>query len=450
MFQLLLFGIVICIGIYFTNKSIVHSFCYLLLSYFILSYNIGFQINLFGTNSVVSFSRVYLIAFLLVYLYKRINSKNKIRFIESNNDLFLFLFLFYIVFSMFWGVSFSYDLKSFFSERWLLGFGAFFIAKDVFRTKETIFTLFKYLFLSSIILTIYGLIEFITSTPLMQLPFFNSLILLDPSFESLAYNPNKEFVTRGSMLRLSGTFWNSIIFSIALTFLYPYYLILRRYNIKFLKMGFIPVTLVAILTIGRTAWFSMMLALFFNLKRYKILTILAICTFYIIAIPYFNQNIEDQNYLDQNIFSINSRTYTLPILLIVPIKSLIFGSGIGSYFYAIENDNLTIFTRLCGDNSLLQIIYIIGFIGAFFILVFFISYYNNLKKIRIFFKEDSFESSLLKGTQVMIIIQLVIFVITNSIFQDTRLIFIFFSLLGAIRGYFNSQINEHKRKTQIL
>ena len=345
---------------------------------------------------------------------------------------------------MFWGVSFRYDLKSFLSERWLLGFGAFFIAKDVFRDKNSILVLFKFLFLASIILSIYGLIEFITATPLMQLPFFRSLVLIDSSYESPAFNPNKEFVTRGSMIRLSGTFWNSIIFSLALTFLYPYYLTLKRFKIKYLRIGFIPVTLVAILTIGRTAWFSMMLALFFNLKKNKTLTLIAVCFFTLFAIPFFNQNIENQSYLDQNIFSINSRTYTLPILFITPIKKLLFGNGIGSYFFAVENDELSIFTRICGDNSLLQIVYILGISGVLFILIFFISYYIFLKKLRVFFAPDSFESNLLKGSMIMIAIQMAIFAITNSIFQDTRLFFIFFSLLGAIRGYYNSLLNEAK------
>lgn len=448
MFQFILFFLIFFVGIYYTNKSVLNSYCFLLLSYFILSYNIGFQIKLLGINYVLSFSRVYFAAFLLVYLFKRFYSKNKNIYLVSSSDRLLLLLLFYIILTMFFGVSLSSDLKSFLSEKWLLGFGAFFIAKDVFRTKDSIVTLLKYLFLSTIIIAIYGIIEFVTRTPLMQLPFFRSMVLIDTLDKSPIFEPNIGFVTRGSMLRLSGTFWNSIIFSIALTFLYPFYLSMKTFNIKYLKLGFIPITLVAILTIGRTAWFSMILALFFNMKRNKLLTIIAIFCFTFIAIPYFNQNIENKNFLDQNIFSINSRTYTLPILLLIPFKTLLVGNGLGSYIYALENEELTIFTRLCGDNSILQIIYTLGIIGAVMIIIFFGRYYSYLRKTRKNFEKDSFEFNLIKSTQVVIIIQMTLFIITNSIFQDTRLFFIFFSLLGAISGYLNSTINEIKLKLE--
>jgi len=442
MIDFFLFCVVVFFSLYYSNKSILNSFCFLLLSYFILYYNIGFQLKFIGVNSVLSFSRVYFLAFLIVYFYKRFHSKNKIPFIESKGDNILLLFLFYIFLTFFWGISFVYDLKNFFSERWLFGFGAYFIAKDVFRTKQSIIILFKFLFLALIILSAYGLIEFVTATPLMQLPFFRSLNLIDSSYESLAFNPNEGFVTRGSMLRLSGTFWNSIIFSIALTFLYPYYLLLKNFNIKYLKISFIPLTLVAILTIGRTAWFSMILALIFNIKKYKFLTFIAILLFIIIAIPFFNQNIENANYLDQDIFSVASRMYTLPILLEIPSKLILLGNGIGSYFYAVEQSQITIFTTLCGDNSLLQFLYIIGVIGALFLFIFIGNYYFHLKKLTKDYIKDSFEYNLLKGTQIVIIIQMILFMITNSIFQDTRLLFIFFSLLGAIKGYFNSVSNN--------
>jgi len=447
MIESVLFFSIFLFGIYFTNKSIINSYCLTLLSYLIISYDVGLGLNLFGVNYVISCSRTYLLAFVLTYLFKKISTANKNQYLKSNTDRLLLFLLIYVFLSLFWGISLAYDLKNFFSERWLLGIGAYFISKDLFRTKESIIILLKYLFLSLMILATYGIIELFTSTPLMQLPFFRSFVFLDTSFESSVYQPHRMLGYRGGLLRIEGTFWNSIIYSIALTFLYPLYLVMRKFDVKYLKMGFIPVTIVAILTMGRTAWFSIILALFFNFNKNKLLTILAICCLFFIAIPYFNENIETKSELDQSIFSINSRIYTLPIIYELPINMLLYGNGIGSYFYAVINDKYMPYSKLCGDNSLLQIIYTIGVIGAGIFLFFFGSYYLYLLKTQRKYLKNSFEYNLIKGTRIMLIIQMILFVMTNSIVQDTRLLYVFFSFLGALGGYLQSNSNHSIGRT---
>lgn len=426
---------IIFIFVYTYNKP-VHSFSLLLVFYLIIPPSVAFPISFLGIHLVLSLPRIYLIGVILAFISSWLTGRLKVKFIKSSSEKVLIFFIFYLLISLSWGINLSFDLKLLFSEQWFLGFMGYFIAMNIFTNQKALWFLFKKIFVSIIVLSVYGFIEILTQRTITDLPIIRSMTGLD--LENSKYIP-KTIGERGGFARASGTFWNTIIYGLALTLFFPYFMIIRKtVNSMLLKWTFLISSIGGLLTISRTAWFSIIYAVGLNFRKNKVLFISILIVFFVFLLPFLNREFNRVGYIDKTGLNIESRLVALrPVLNELNLQKFLGGFGIGSYIFSIQEINTINITRLPGDNTFAQRIFTTGIIGVFIFLFFFLCYYRNL--IKNTDKNNSFSSSVIKATKQMIIIQLTLFFVSNSLFQDTRLSFVFFSVLGAVKGTIKSK-----------
>jgi len=420
-------------------NNLTKSYSFVLFLYLIMPSSMAFPFSVFGISFVFSVARSFLLGFIFAFIGNLVSGRLKIKFIRTTCDKILLFLILYLFLSLSWGVNLDYDLKIIFSEPWLLGFLGYFISMNLFINKIIFLKLLKIIFIAIIIISFYGFLEIITNKTITSFPIISSLTGLNlKTYEYI----QTTIGSRGGYARASGTFWNNIIYGIALTVFYPFFLILRKtMKGKLLNLTLIISSIAGILTVSRTAWFSVFYAVGLNFKKYKALFIGLTVIFFLVLLPFLKTSFKEDGYIDSTGYSIKSREVVLfPVLYDLQLQNkILFGFGIGSYIYARQNvDNEIKIIRLPGDNSFAQQIFTIGVIGNILFLLFFLFYYFDLRKNTN--KNDAFLFDIKTATSQMILIQLTLFFVSNSLFQDPRLSFVFFSVLGAVKGTVMSKV----------
>jgi len=413
----------------FTVKKPVQSFGMVIMLYLIIPPSVAFPVSFLGLAFILSLPRIYFIGLLLGFFVSAWMGKIRISIVKSTSDKVLVLLILYLIISFYWGISLLYDLKIFFSEQWFLGFLGYFIASNIITSEKSLWYILKKVFISIIILSLYGFLEILSKKTITDFPVIRSFTGIDLQNSKYIHSTMGE---RGGFLRPSGTFWNNIIYGIALTLYYPYFLNMKKVlKNKWNNIGLIFASLGGLATISRTAWFSIIYAFGLNFKKYKYLTITVLIIFFIVFLPFLNSSFNKSGYIDKSGLSMESRLVVLtPVFNDLKFSKLLTGYGVGSYIYSITKVNDIEIQRLPSDNSLAQRVFTTGIIGVFLFFLFLFYYYRDLTKAT----KNDFLTSVSKATGQMILIQLTLFLVSNSLFQDPRLSFVFFSTLGAIKG----------------
>jgi len=416
----------------YSYKSTVYSFSLLLLLFLITPPTIAIPVSLFGIGIIFSLPRLYFLSFILVFLMKLLIKKTRLKIVRSSDDIILLLYIIYTIISLSWGLDLNFDLKILFSEQYLLAFLTYFIAANIINKVDQIKVLFKYLFVALIFLSIYGFIEMIFQTTISNFPLIRAIAgfnIDDSDFIS------KSIGDRGGFARVSGTFWNNIIYGIALTLFFPFFLRSGKvFKGSIFRFSIYFSTIAGLLTISRTAWFSMIYALGLNFKKHKVLFVIVLIALFTFLLPFLRFDFIKTKYIDTSGVSIASRIVVLsPVFNDLSTKEIFWGLGVGSYLYSnINKVSTTNIERLPSDNSFAQRVFTNGLIGVILFILFFYLYYRNISPKAKNIEPISF--GITKATSQMLLIQLTLFFVSNSLFQDPRLSFVFFSVLGAVKG----------------
>ena len=427
----MLFLLSFVFGVYSYRWNRVKALSFLLFLYLVIPPNIAVPFDLGGIDLTMSFVRTYFLGIIGAFVF--LPKKNPFHYNEANKILIiLIVFLFC---SLAWGHSVSHDLKILFSEKLLLGFFGYYLFQRTFRKIHDLIYLLKILYLAILILSLYGLIEIITGKTIEDFQLVASLSSLDYSSESYHFKSGGITTTRGGLLRPSGTFWNNIIYAIALSFMVPYMLLCSsRFYFKNRTFKRSLVFLSTLLTVSRSGWFSLLLAFSLNAKKYAKSTFVIFSLFIFLLLPFLTADFKETGYADTTGLSFESRlSYVIPVFSELRFFDQIRGLGIGTFNFAIETGNKTTFiSRLPADNTFGQFIFSYGFIGTFLFVTFFIQIFRSLSlKLK---KEGNSPLiiSIFTASKQVLIIQFSLFFLSNSLFQDVRLNLVFFSMFGAI------------------
>ena len=426
------------LGFFLYNISRVKSLCFLLFLYLVIPPAIALPVEIAGINLTFSLPRVYFLGIIISFFFQ--SKRNKFKISPANG--YLILFIIFLFCSLFWGKFLLFDLKILFSEKLLLGFLGYYIFIRTFRTVDELMYLMKILYLSVIFISFYGFIEIITQKTIEDFQLISYFSSLDYSsdlyhFKTGGFENYSEASSnsRGGFLRPSGSFWNNIIYAIALTFMTPYIILINTgFYFKNKTIKQLIVFSSSFFTISRTAWFSILYAFMLNFKKYKFTSTLLIVIFALVLLPFLALDFINRGYADTSGLSFLSRlSYVYPVFNELSFLDLFRGLGAGTYNFAIElNQKSAFISRLPADNTFAQSIFLYGFLGTFLFLSFF---YQIFKSISLKLKDKNntivVNSTLIASKQVLII-QITLFFISNSIFQDVRLNLVFFSMFGAI------------------
>jgi hypothetical protein len=416
----------------FNTRSALGFLLFITLS---LNYNLGYSFFVFGGKIILSFSRIAIFSFLIVFVIKLI--RDKIYFdlqpwkLIIKHKLFKFIVFFLVyLFCMSFNdnlVLQSYNFKDFLSERYFLGFIFLIISWISFRNFRDLGHLKIPLFCSFTILTIYGLIELFSSRDIMTYSFWQDFLISTADYDE-KFMWADELNSRSNFLRLKGSFWNSIIYSIALTFALPYF---EFFNFKWFKYFVISL---AFLTVGRTAILSILLWQVLKLKlrswKFYFSVFIIVITLVLFNFLLFSEQLDDIS--DQSFFDFSSRLDTIGLLDAIDFQRLFLGFGPGAFHYFIIEHDVLLPGFFVGDNGLYNSIFTLGFFGSLFFLYIFYTIFAELKKTQ--FETNMETVEVRNALRIMLIIQLSIFLVSNSIFSDTRLVLAFFILIGASLG----------------
>ena len=427
------------IGFIFFRINRAKALSFLLFLFLVVPPAIAVPIEIFGINLVFSVVRGYFLGIIVSFIIR--SKKNKFEYNTTN--IFLILFIIFLFSSLSWGKFILYDLKILFSEKLLLAFLGYYIFIRSFQTLDELMYLFKILYLSIIVISFYGFIEIITGKTIEDFQLVSYFSSLDYSSDLYHFksgglfddNTGTSNNTRGGFLRPSGSFWNNIIYAIALTFMTPYIITIRsRFYVKNKIFKQFMVFSSSLLTISRSAWFSILYAFMLNFKKNKFISIILITIFAFILLPFLTLDFSNRGYADGSGLAFASRfAYIIPVFNELSSLDLLRGLGVGTFNFAIDTDQKTTFiSRLPADNTFAQFVFSYGLLGTFLFLTFFANIFRSLS-LKFKEKSNSFQiNSILTASKQVLIIQITLFFISNSLFQDVRLNFLFFSMFGAI------------------
>ena len=357
---------------------------------------------------------------VLLILYLFINFKKIFHYFLKSP---LVYYAFFIIIMLLLDFS-LWNLKRFFSERYLISFLVAPIIANKLLIQSNYNSFIKGIAHGSILLLLMSLFEITFSKPMETFDFFSNLIVDN----SETYNTLKdELMTRLGFFRPTAGYWNNIALGLAFVSFAPF-LIQHKYFGRF--TNYILIFMNG-LTFSRTAILGLLVIFIINFKKIsfqtKIISVILLVYFAI----YFIEDSISTGYVDQSLFSVQSRLYYLYLLFDnYNFSSLIFGLGIGEFYRLIFLD---IAQHLPSDNSIAMLIFSEGFIGSILLLIPF------FKTLRMTYKFKDFPAF------SFIFVTLLLIFISNSVVQDSKLFLLSIILILYLNLKYGKHNNLHSR-----
>ena len=420
--------------------SPLSSFRMLVAAYLVIPTAIGFRAPGGFPLPIVSITRTYFLGFLLGFAVNRMFaavSRRPMPWIAINFAIYVA----YIIATSFFSLSRQWDVKDLLSEKVIGAMVIFFIAYWVIRRDEDFLYLLRGLYVGVVVLALVALGEAATGARFNSLSLVRSLSELDPETFALTAG-GTVFAERGGFTRVESTFEHSIYLGLALTMVLPFLLTLRRRVPSVLAAVTVPSSVLAsIFTFSRTAWLSVVGAAFFARRSNRTLFVLTLLALLFIGVPFLTRSFQTSSYIDTSAFAARSRVSLLVnTVQNVSLRTGLFGIGLGGIDYLLSDfETRRLFQlgtqsleRIPADNSLAASFLTTGLIGTgLFLLIFY--------RLARFFHEAARGSSglrrlLLRATLYCLVVQVAIFCISNSVFENPRLTVVLFALLGSAVG----------------
>ncbi len=425
----------------YTATSPLASFRVLVTAYLVVPTAIGFRAPAGWPIPILSITRTYFLGFLLGFAVNRMFAAvppRRTPFIVLNFALFVL----YVAVTSFFSPTREWDIKLLLSEKVVGAMLIFVIAYTVIRREQDFLYLLRGLYAGVIIVALVALAEAATGARFNSLPLLRSLSELDPESYTRVVG-GTEFAERGGLVRVESTYEHSIYLGLALTMLLPFLLTLRQRVRSLLAAVTVPGSiLAAIFTLSRTAWFSIVGAAFFAGKKNRPLLVLTSLALFLVGVPFLARSFRESSYLDTSAFAAQSRIRLLVNTLEnIPLRTGLFGIGFGGVDYMLtdyESRNLfqqatKSLARLPADNSLATSLLTTGVVGTTLFLSIFYRLGRFLRQA-VRRSSDELGALLLRATLYCLVIEVAIFFISNSVFQNPRLTVVLFAVLGSAMG----------------
>ncbi len=409
-------------------------------SYFVIPTTVGFRAPSDLPLPILTVPRAVLAGFLLGYGVNRLFAAVARRGVPPAAWYFL-LFILYLLVTTPLAVSPQYNLKIIFSERIVGGAILLWIAYTLVRTEEDFVFVLRGLCVGALLVAAIALWEAATGTRFNNLAIIREASRLDvQAFTATAGGVG--LARRGGILRVESTYEHSIYLGLALTILLPFLLMLRgRVRSRLWDLTLLLVLFASVFTVARTAWFSVVAAAFLAGKKSRGLFVLASLALVLLGLPFLTRSFRKVAYVDPTALSARGR-WDLLVAAVQNLegKRVLVGFGIGSPEYLADaygtREALLLATRslqrIPTDNSLAIMLFSVGLIGTGLFL------WLLWKSARFLIVgsggPETVASLLARATLYCLMIQVAIFSISNSVFQEPRLSVVFFALLGSGLG----------------
>jgi hypothetical protein len=301
------------------------------------------------------------------------------------------------------------------------------ISYDLLKDKSDFLILIKYLSFSILIVCLLGDLEVLTGLRISNLIFKFHLTNLDEK-DFFQFAGGTDFYYRGGFPRIESTYTHSIFLGIALTFMLPILLFNKVEEYKTLfKLTILVSIITAFFTFSRTAWLGILVPFIVNTKKNIFLSVFIISFILFIGLPFLNKDFSESGYAKSSL-SLQNRTILLDLVFSeVSFKTLIMGVGLTE---VNSEEKFNFIEALPNDNSFAQYLFTRGILGTIMFLFSFLFLINQLRKNMKNLLEEN--KKLVKSILMIIYIQLAIYFISNSIFQEPRIWFVLFALIGLV------------------
>ena len=390
-------------------------FKYFKILFFITITYLPFQIALNPLSGVDLASGRVLIAILILYwLYNfYFQPEKKIVLNLQKLDLigiFLVLFLFWSVFSLFWADNFSFAFRKVIF--WLNIFPFYFVAQMFLKTKKDLIVLFKILIYSSAFVAFIAILQFGLQFIYSPYLVFNKWFLLYPflfgktsAISAMLLAPNwLAHINSSVFMRSIGSFPDPNTFGFYLAFVIPLALLVKE---KYFKIIGGMLILALLFTFSRGAYIgaiiSLIILLFLNLKfkikneklrikffKFKVPIILffVFCSFLLIISPIGTRFFSSFDFQDKGV---SERLEIWSQAVNVIKKNPVLGVGIGNYVERVDlfSEQRGYRSPIHAHNIYLQITAELGIIGLILYLTIFIFALKKLYCLFFILKEKT-------------------------------------------------------------
>jgi hypothetical protein len=427
----------------------------LVVSYLVIPTSVGFRVPTGLPLPILTIPRAVFAGFLLGFAVNRLFAPIPRRDLPRG-ALYLALYVLFVLLESPFGLSPDYNLKVLFSERLVGGLIILLVSYSIVRGAGDFVFLLRGLYVGAILVALVAFWEAATGTRFNNLPFIQSASELDVGTFAQAAG-GQGFSNRGGILRVESTYEHSIFLGLALTMLLPFLLTIRARARSGLERLAIPLLILgAVLTVSRTAWFSIVIASFLAGKRSRALFVLSVLTLVLIGLPFLTRSFEETAYVGDTRVSSAARWDLLTAAARnMEGRQLLLGFGVGAPQFLANNYGTAqsfllssaSLQRVPSDNSLALTLLSVGVIGtALFLLALLTIVYPLVIRTR--GAPEDVDTLLVRATVYCVAIQVAVFSISNSVFQHPRLSVVFFGLLGSGLGV--AQLNAQAAGTAKL